>query len=267
MIIVLLIIVLLIIVCIKILWPVTSHFNIEKIQQVHTFNKKIVVCFLVRDGDKYLEKNLTKMIDFLHNNFKTYHILYVENDSKDNTLNILKTFEQYYPISGISLKLSNLTSVDMCKKENEYNCNKRTRFLTKLRQILVNKVKSEFYNYDYMLMTDMDFIDFNNKHLLTMFKIAINNNYEAIFGVSHKNGKLYDTGTITPSFTRFLYKYYKYNQSITTVDSAFSGFGIYSIRSLIEKNIQYNLKTNKIEHIDFNRKLDTYVYNGFTPEY
>jgi len=230
-------------------------------------DKKIVVCFMTRNGESYIEKNLGKINKFCKDNFDKYNIIYLENDSNDNTQSILKNLENTMPISGQFLKLKTKMSTDMCK--NSKNCVKRFRFLAKLRQKLLDIVKTKYKNYDYMLMMDMDFVDFNDTELKKTFKILNHKNYDAIFGMSIKNGRPYDLGAIMNKIIQLYYSlFYKKKNNIIKVDSAFSGFGIYNIKSLIKNNANYDTLCNDIEHIALNYKLpQTYIYNDFTPIY
>lgn len=247
----------------------TTNINYENYENYDSSirDKKIVVCFMVRNGEKYLYNNIRKLDSFLYKNFNKYHILYIENDSTDNTRNILRCLENEIPMSGKMLNIADKKSEDMCDGKDK-NCNKRTRFLASLRQKLIDIIKQDFTDFDYMLMNDMDFIDFNEKDLKSMFGVIIQNNYDSIFPMSISNNKPYDIGAITNFFSRFLYTYfYSKNNSITKVNSAFSGFGIYSIKRLLKNNSSYDINNNNIEHIKFNEKFDCYIYNNFCPVY
>lgn len=261
-------IILLISIIFLIIWigPKNKKINIENLSY-NINDKKVVACFMVRDGESYLEKNLKEINKYLSENFKTYEIIYVENDSKDDTRNILKNLEKEMPLSGIMLNMTDKFSSSMCKGKK--NCKKRFRFLASLRQKLLDRIKKEFSNYDYQLLLDLDFVDFDQNELTNMFKIIDQNNYDAIFGMSIVNNKPYDVGAIRNLFTMIHYLlFFKKNKSLSKVSSAFSGFGIYNIKSLIKYNANYNLITNSIEHIDLNRKLPTkYIYNNFTPQF
>jgi hypothetical protein len=260
------------IIVVILIWPLDTSINIEKMKNTDITKKKVVLCFMVRNGDKYIRKNLEKINNFLKINFDVNHILYIENDSSDKTRSILKNLEQKMPLTGKMLDLNNEMSTQMCKNSNEYNCNTRTQFLGKLRQKLVDIVKTDFYNYDYMMMCDLDFVHFDFNELKNMIQISEYNNYDAIFGMSLKydknnnHYKTYDTGAITPSSHRRIYTHsFKKRQTVTNVSSAFSGFGIYSIKQIIKKNANYDIKSKQIEHVNFNKNLNTYVYNNFTP--
>ena len=82
-----------------------------------------------RDYKIFINQNKI-LIQDLSKNFKTYEIIYVENDSKDNTRNILKNLEKEMPLSGIMLNMTDKFSSSMCKGKK--NCKKRFRFLALL---------------------------------------------------------------------------------------------------------------------------------------
>lgn len=52
-------------------------------------DKSVNFLFLVRDGQGYLKNNLNKIIE-IGLSFKSYKIFFIENDSKDSTIDILK---------------------------------------------------------------------------------------------------------------------------------------------------------------------------------
>jgi hypothetical protein len=118
-------------------------------------------------------------------------------------------------------------------------------------------------------MIDLDFVDFDDNEFMNMFTILQTyKNIDAIFGmsvISSNKNCLYDIGAITP---RYKYKNIIYGDKLIKVKSAFSGFGIYRMNSIIKNNISYNENTDDIEHIDFNKQLNNlYVYTNFRPVY
>ena len=258
---------------------IINNKNLKKLNQ-----KKIVIGFMIRNGEEYLEKNLDKIIDFFNKYVNNYEIIYIENDSNDNTNKILNNFKNKYKnISGENLILNNDFSTKLCNKGDGYNCNKRTRFLASLRQKLLDKVIKDFNHFDYYLLLDFDFIHFDEKELLKFLLIFTINNYDGIFPISlnskcldntkkinYNNDKcsIYDYGAINNSIIKNRSIRHIQNNKIEKVKSAFSGFGLYSIKSIIKKNAKYNLKCNTIEHIDFNKKFKKlYMYHSFTPIY
>ena len=227
----------------------------------------VAFCFIVKDGDKYLEKNLIKIINFGDLYLDNYRIYYVENDSVDKTKEILDKFKKKYKnIYGKHLKLDGKHSTDLCNKLDERNCSNRTRRIAFIRNQVLNQVK-EWKECKYMIMLDLDFIDFNMKELYNMFNIIKNDKgINGIFGMSISNkGFFYDIGVVKPSY-KLIEIFLKIK--LVKVDSAFSGFGIYKMKYIMDNNIKYNEKTNEIEHIDFNNKIkNLYVYSDFRPIY
>ena len=227
----------------------------------------VAFCFIVKDGDKYLEKNLMKIIQFGDLYLDNYRIYYVENDSVDKTNEILDKFKKKYKnIYGQHLKLDGKHSTDLCNKLDERNCSNRIRRIAFIRNKVLNQAKN-WNECKYMIMLDLDFIDFDTKEFYNMFNIIKNDkNINGIFGMSISNKDcLYDTGAVKPSY-KLIEIYLK--KRLVKVNSAFSGFGIYKMKYIVDNNIKYNEKTNEIEHIDFNNKIkNLYVYSNFTPIY
>jgi hypothetical protein len=231
---------------------------------------KVAFCFIIKDGESYLEKNINKIINFGNKYTKEFKIYYAENDSVDSTKIILSNIKnKYNNIYGKHLKLDGKHSTQLCTKLFEkYNCSNRTRRLAYLRNIVLNLAK-KWKEADYLFMLDVDFVEFNEKELYNMFNIIkYNKNIDGIFGMSvtkHKKNYLYDSGAVKPFYKIFfIMNQYK----MVKVDSAFSGFGIYRMKLIINKNLKYNIKTNNIEHIDFNKNFNNlYVYTLFRPVY
>jgi len=227
----------------------------------YSIDMKIAFVFIVKDGEEYLEKNL--------NLLKRYNqdIYAVENNSVDDTKNILKR-------SGIkkvvTLDLDKKSSLQLCRVE-ETNCVARVRRLAYIRQQGLNAVLSSGIDYDYICMLDMDFVSYDEEQLLEMFEFMENNkDVDGIFGMSYiKNTGVipYDVAAVKPwykvpvialGFKRYV-----------TVDSAFSGFGVYRCSSIKRKDAKYDYTNiTDIEHVHFNRYFDNLVVDRrFNPLY
>ena len=162
------------------------------------------------------------------------------------------------------------------------NCKNRFQFLAGIRQNLLDSIvlkSNEYKNenlkeYDYYLLIDLDFKDFNEEGLKNMFNTIIKNNYDGIFAMSKvcffgskTDCKVYDNGVVRPlPFISTMVKIKK--NKIEKIDSGFGGFGIYSMNAIKKYNAKYNLECTDIEHIDFNKNFDNlYIYHNFNPEY
>jgi|UniRef100_A0A6C0JGG4 hypothetical protein len=219
---------------------------------------KIAFVFIVKDGEKYLEKNL--------NTIKKYNqdIYAVENNSVDNTKIILRD-------SGIknviTLDLDKKHSTELCTKE--VNCSERVRRLAYIRQKGVDAVINSGVTYDYVCMLDMDFLDYDEKGLIDMFQyMETHKDVDGIFGMSiDRNNIPYDTHVVTPTH-KLVPIITKLNRYVC-VDSAFSGFGIYRYSSMWDTGAKYDYKNiNEIEHIHFNKNFNKLIVDTqFNPRY
>jgi hypothetical protein len=219
---------------------------------------KIAFVFIVKDGEKYLEKNL--------NTIKKYNqdIYAVENNSVDNTKIILRD-------SGIknviTLDLDKKHSTELCTKE--VNCSERVRRLAYIRQKGVDAVINSGVTYDYVCMLDMDFLDYDEKGLIDMFQyMETHKDVDGIFGMSiDRNNIPYDTSVVTPTH-KLVPIITKLNRYVC-VDSAFSGFGIYRYSSMWDTGAKYDYKNiNEIEHIHFNKNFNKLIVDTqFNPRY
>jgi hypothetical protein len=83
----------------------------------------IAFCFIVKDGSKYLDKNLQNIINLGILFCDEYKIFYVENDSIDNTKKILEKFKlKNNNIFGKHITLDKKHSTDLCSNNFNINC-------------------------------------------------------------------------------------------------------------------------------------------------
>ena len=220
--------------------------------------------FLVRNGESYLQHNLCRIL-LLARETGDYRIVYYENDSTDSTRAVLHQFESLDSrISGVQDDTGKRDSHEMCSAD-EYNCNQRTRLLSRMRQKVLELMLS-WAECQFMMMLDLDFVDFSNDGFWTLYQILHARRADASFGMSVAGNCNcpYDIGAVKPRE-----KLWDITGCQTTqIDSAFSGFGLYVMASIRAENAAYNPYTNEIEHIDFNRPLNVKVVTpDFRPAY
>lgn len=120
----------------------------------HLSNKTIVILGLVRSLGKVLEKNLEKLVHFA-STAKDYKIVLFENDSSDNTKDILKM------ASDQNDHIEYYSEVFNRKQFGQTREKERTEALAEYRNFLLNIVKTKYSNCDYVIVSDMDFVDFS----------------------------------------------------------------------------------------------------------
>ena len=222
-------------------------------------NKNIGFGFIIKDGETYIKKNM-EVIQKLGKQFKSYKIFFIENDSIDNTRSILKNFiNEYNNIHGKFTTLGDkLHSTDLCKSSVKFNCSHRVQRLARLRNTLLNYVQYEMkFNGDYFIMLDFDF-EFMPDPMELFRKMDTHTNIDAVFGMSlTPKQKFYDIQAIQPVFSKL--KILLSFQKWIKVSSAFSGFGLYRWKSILDK--RYNELTTRNEHISLNHQLSNLYVN------
>jgi hypothetical protein len=119
-------------------------------------------------------------------------------------------------------------------------------------------------------MLDLDCVRFEPAGLIRQLQLLEEHRADGVFGMSVVDGCegthcFYDIGAVdAPGLSRE-----RIGQgSLATVQSAFSGFGLYSAGALRRTHARYNTTVTGIEHIPFNHHLLVLVVNGsFRPVY
>jgi hypothetical protein len=223
---------------------------------------KIAFIGIVKDGEEYIQRN----IEFVRTLGQDIYI--VENNSTDNTKNILKFLVQNGTVKKVTtLDLDNTNALDLCKITEL--CKERVRRLAYIRQKGLESVLESGIPYDYICAIDLDFQSFDRDAFMDMVTYMENNQtVDGIFGMSYNNYNwIYDFGCVRPLYTLIpiAWKLRRY----VKVDSAFSGFGVYRYSSIRKKNAKYDYENiNHIEHIHFNSHFDNLIVDThFNPFY
>ena len=232
---------------------------IKNIQDPLYEMKKYNVVFgaTVRNVEPFIKKNL-EYIDECGKQFKNYKVIIYENDSSDNTRNIL-----------IENKKDNYTYIF----EDNIKEPLRTMRISNGRNKVLDKVKET--NYNYMIMIDLD--DVNNSgtfvnSIKTCFEYSgwdiLTGNQSGIYydlwALRKKDDMEYDCwkmvrdNKIPNADHIYVWSKRKHYPSdgLLEVDSAFSGIAIYKLSS-VPKECRYigiyDDGNELCEHVEFNR--------------
>ena len=249
--------------------------NINKGKQIAN-NSNIVICGLARNISKHLEDTKIKM-EYIGKQFKNYKILIFENDSEDNTRELLKKWS----IDNLNIILLDCCQLNDCecklkkKKGYEYGTfsNDRLKNMAIYRQQYINYINKNLSDYDYMLVTDFDLIGVIN--INGLYDSLSKNDWDGIFcnGTVPMYGS-YGLITVTcydalaliinkddpykNDLINLIYRYYIVKKKskqyhYLPVISAFNGYGIYKIKSI--KDCTYIGNSDLCEHLNFNKCL------------
>ena len=111
-------------------------------------DSSIIVVGTLRNAEKYLEGNFKRLERSLEE-FKKVTYYFVESDSNDRTVAILDSIQSQTPNFSF-LSLGNLSSTIRLRTERIAFC----------RNEYVNKIEKDEYDSDYVLVVDLDAIDF-----------------------------------------------------------------------------------------------------------
>tara|TARA_B100000787_G_scaffold153600_1_gene127909 strand:- start:2507 stop:3337 length:831 start_codon:yes stop_codon:yes gene_type:complete len=235
-------------------------------------SKKIIICSTIKDEEKNL-KNLFYKIDQITSQFEDYFLIFVESDSTDKSIVLLKEYiskrKGKIVIKKLKHKSNRIVRIEICR--NQY-----------LQYIKNNKKLNKF---DYLLIMDADGV--NNRINYKNLKNSIQKkNWNAIF--ANQSFFYYDVyalriknfinenftyrikqdvknkptlnlkNNIYKNLTKFFYLNKKFNQRYISVKSAFGGFGIYKLNKILE--FKYNsFSGRQCEHV----KLNEDIYNKY----
>jgi len=235
---------------------------------------KIVICCLARNVEKELIKNISKL-ERTGTMFQEYKIILFENDSNDDTRNILKQW--VHKNSNVILLDCPETSNCKLKEKKMYDIgalsDERLDKMSIFRNKYLNHVKQNFSHFDYMLVMDIDiqgpYDDNGILHSLSYPKfdmICTNGLMPGLAGLFHfaydslafKDIK--DTSRTKNNTRNYIfYNLLKMNQQILTsrgklipVKSAFNGMALYNMNSIKESNYHGNLGC---EHVGFHDSM------------
>jgi hypothetical protein len=244
-------------------------------------DKKIIICGCTKNSSAYLEQRI-QLLHEIGARFAKYNIVLYENDSTDNTVEILQKHKtdtfHFISETNVSIKYPQL--------------NKRVQILCHGRNVLLNIVKTKYASYDCMMMIDIDNVleNFNSKTILNAFKYGDNwsgltanciGKYYDIWALRMPatlwdpwiHGKLWSEPLEHDCWSQIRNNVHPYTciksyQTIIPVKmpliqttSSFGGIGIYKIGAIM--NSSYNCFNNSFiecEHVSFNNSIQGQLY-------
>jgi len=156
------------------------HTEYAKYGKYYIKDKSILCVGLARDVEKTLANSIERVLS-LNNFCRNVDIFIVENDSIDNTKNILSEYSIRY-----KNQFSYISDNDGFKKYGTVKDIERTIGLAKYRNKYIEHIKVHKDQYDYIMVVDWDFLDFNNIGLFNTFGWISQTNISAMCGISLK---------------------------------------------------------------------------------
>jgi hypothetical protein len=253
--------------------------------------KSVVICGLARDIE-YLIGDLRSKLEFIGGKFAEYRIVVFENDSSDGTRDLLKQWSNDNP-KMILLDCCDENNCD-CKLNQEhgyktgmFGTTRITRMAT-YRNKYLQFVQNTYSDYDYLLVADLDLN--GNMSVDGLISSVCKPNWDAIF-INGKCPIFGFFGSLTCTYDAFAYipssdKDYRFSEKLflpylmcrnfihqelsllfsnqlVRVKSAFNGYGLYKISSILDASYTGNGKCehwNLCEHM-YNNGFDKLYIN------
>jgi hypothetical protein len=259
----------------------SKYFNYEKTGFEEMRNRTVVICTLLRNAEDRVQF-IIDQVENLAKYFKDYKVLIVENDSKDRTRNLLLTWTKLNPHieilgCGINAEKCNLKKAEYLTQGHSVT-KQRIDKMAYLRNIYLDRIKSDYSEYDYCCMWDLDLIGSlyidgvaNSMGWMSTHKDI---NVMGSMGVYRWMGMLifYDTYAYVEKgeCPHINYKWwydlkkglgtsmYKRGTPPIEVESVFSGFCIYKIPSILDLDVDYTTQDEcniECEHHVLNKKI------------
>ena len=256
-----------------ILCIILNNFN-NKLFEKYSNNVNMVICGCARDNGKYLPIILNK-IEEITQLCNDYYIIIYENDSKDNTLELLKEFEKKHK--------------NKCHIITETNINKkypiRTHRLAYARNTILDYLYDNNLDKTHNCYLNMDLDDVNVNLDVNSIKRVFNSDLNWDVVSANQKKKYYDYWALrTEKYNKncwnnglcirnqYLYNWFdtknkktiNSNEPPLKVLSAFGGLAIYKMDKI--KNCRYNGVDNNnningwqskqdCEHVQFHKEI------------
>lgn len=139
-----------------------TYFEHNSLGQQYLQSKKIVFIGLARNIGQSIAKSISKLVN-LGETAKDYRIVVFENDSIDNTKNQLEILHQN------NSKIIYISENYNRPQFGPVQDTDRTTALAEYRNKLKDYVKKYLIDYDFIIVTDLDFVDFSQSGCYNSF--------------------------------------------------------------------------------------------------
>lgn len=150
-------------------------------------NRSIIICGIVRDAGNGLKRNIP-VIDEFCSYFHDWHVFVYENDSKDDTKEVLQEWSKKDPHRiHVSLNTFGCGVSIPDKKEvavNPFFSRKRITKMAELRNHYLKYIEEQGWEADYLMVFDFDIAKIDCSSILSSFCSSVEWDVVTAFGYS-----------------------------------------------------------------------------------
>ena len=230
-------------------------------------DSSIIICCIVRDAGNGLKRNIP-VIDEFCSYFHEWHVFVYENDSKDDTKDVLKEWSEKDPHRiHVSLNTFGSGVAIPDKKEvavNPFFSRKRITKMAELRNHYLKYIEEQGWEADYLMVFDFDIAKIDCSSILSSFRSRVEWDVVTAFGYSrspklkrryHDSYALIEYGDdVNPQTEKKIkelsvkYGHLKPDDKWIRVTSAFGGLAIYKFGLL--KGVYYSVLDNDDSRVE-----------------
>lgn len=235
---------------------------------VATKDKSIIICGIVRDAGKGLRKNIP-VVKSLCRCFASYKIVVFENDSKDDTKDLLRAWadedrENVHVSMCDRYQISTIPNNSPKAGINRFFCHARIDKMASLRNQYLQYVEETGLTADYLAVVDLDVAQLFLEPILGAF--ACDRQWDAVCAYGYSispslRRRYHDTYALTrledrdiPQTEEMIFRKNRFLDGISAghdwirVASAFGGLTIYRFEAL--KDVRYQVLENNDPHVE-----------------
>ena len=236
--------------------------------QIDISQKSLIVCGIVRDCARGIRRN-RPVIDRLCAMVKEAKVILFENDSKDETKNLLAEWEQQ--CDYVYVKCENFKTITIPTSKEAGNVNpsfseKRIAKMAHYRNQYLNYIEANNLSADYVIVVDLDLKRIDIDGILQSLSIADTWDMIAANGVIYSPSAFFrcryndtyalvENGEETLPQTeqsiqekQYKWAHLKKNMPLVPVYSAFGGLAIYKFEAL--KDCKYSVLKNEDSRVE-----------------
>jgi len=226
----------------------------------------IIFCSIVRNCGKAILHNISA-IEKIGKYFNDYTVIIFENNSIDNTKDILKKWEtnnQKVRVFLNDFDESKYKNIPISKEYPIYHSKRRIQKMTDYRNLYMDYIRNNNLQADYICIVDLDVANIDVDGVLSTFKLPQKWDVVAANGWSrncilrkkyHDTYALIEDGLVNKKQTRkeILQNRKRWNfiekgRPAIRVASAYGGLCIYQFDAI--KNLRYGIMENNFENVE-----------------
>lgn len=222
--------------------------------------KKLLICSIFRNRENFVNRWFLQILDFMKNcELYEYDISIYENDSSDNTKNIINSLD-FTPFNNHYKKFETLNTKYFGSVVDE----ERVKLLAQARNKCIYADNIDISYYDNILFIEPDFLyDTDNANKILFSEQIHNIKFDVISGISYSGNIFYDSWG-TRNTDNQIWGVAQKSNNLTPYWTTFNGFCLYNAEPF-KKNISFDWFNYRLNNFDCDTAVvcENFRKNGY----